>query len=164
MVFWCSVFVRVRLYLAMHARYVIKVLEHSSILPFCIIFETKQEYNMLKRIEFLNLKILFGIIIITQILGMSCVNQAENDNSQPNIIFIFADDLNDAIHGLGGHPKAKTPNIDRLIDHGMKFTNAHANATLCGPSRASLLTGTHPYSNKVLRNGQKMRNSPVLSI
>ena len=81
----------------------------------------------------------------------------------PNVLFILCDDLNDAINGMGGHPQAKTPNIDRLLNQGMQFSNAHANATLCGPSRASLLTGTYPYTNKVLRNGQKLRKSPVIT-
>src|SRR5882757_5702174 len=43
----------------------------------------------------------------------------------PNILFIILDDLNDWCGPLGGHPQARTPNLDRLAKSGMTFTNAH---------------------------------------
>ena len=42
----------------------------------------------------------------------------------PNIVIIVCDDLNDTIEGIGGHPQAYTPNINRLIESGVRFTNA----------------------------------------
>jgi len=65
-------------------------------------------------------------------------------NDVTNVIIIISDDLNDSVEGMGGHAQAQTPNIDRLIDMGVQFTNAHANAPICGPSRASLWTGMYP--------------------
>lgn len=47
-----------------------------------------------------------------------------------NILFIVCDDLNDSVVGMGGHPQAKTPNIDRLMARGVKFTNNQCNAPL----------------------------------
>lgn len=64
--------------------------------------------------------------------------------AQPNIIFIIADDLNDSVEGMGGHSQAHTPNIERLMNKGVRFTNAHCNAPICGPSRASLWSGLLP--------------------
>src|SRR5689334_21741347 len=64
----------------------------------------------------------------------------------PNVLFIAVDDLNDWVGCLGGHPQAKTPNIDRLAAGGTLFLNAHIQAPLCNPSRASLLTGLRPSS------------------
>jgi len=61
-----------------------------------------------------------------------------------NIIFIICDDLNDSIAGMGGHPQAQTPNLDRLMARGVKFTNHQCNVPLCGPSRASLWSGLSP--------------------
>ena len=72
--------------------------------------------------------------------------QAEQPRKRPNVLFIAVDDLNDWVGCLGGHPQALTPNIDRLAKRGMNFTNAHAQAPLCGPSRASLLTGKYPHT------------------
>ena len=46
----------------------------------------------------------------------------------PNILIIVCDDLNDSIAGMGGHPQAKTPNIDRLAARGVTFMNAASNA------------------------------------
>ena len=63
--------------------------------------------------------------------------------TKPNIIFIIADDLNDAVGAYGGHPQVITPNIDHMAEMGVSFTNAHANSPICGPSRASFLSGLH---------------------
>src|SRR5262245_44119234 len=67
----------------------------------------------------------------------------------PNILMIAIDDQNDWIGCLGGHPQAKTPNIDRLARRGTLFVNAHCQAPLCNPSRSSLLTGLRPSSTGI---------------
>jgi len=59
---------------------------------------------------------------------------------RPNVLLISIDDLNDWIGCLGGHPQAKTPNIDRLAARGVLFNNAHCQAPVCNPSRASMMT------------------------
>ncbi len=68
---------------------------------------------------------------------------------QPNVLFIAIDDLNDWVGCLGGHPQAKTPNMDRLAAHGTLFANAHVQAPLCNPSRSSLLTGLRPSTTGI---------------
>jgi len=90
----------------------------------------------------------------------------ETTSKKTNIIFIICDDLNDSINGMGGHPQAQTPNIDRLMKRGVQFTHAYSNDPLCGPSRASLLTGLYPhttgfYSDK--NNWRHMRSCPAIS-
>ena len=66
------------------------------------------------------------------------------EGARPNVLMIAIDDLNDWIGCMGGHPQARTPNIDRLAAAGTLFTNAHCQAPICGPSRASLMTGLRP--------------------
>ena len=66
---------------------------------------------------------------------------------RPNILFIAIDDLNDFVNCMDGTVKAHTPNIDRLASQGTLFTNAHAQAPICGPSRASILTGLYPSTS-----------------
>ncbi len=67
----------------------------------------------------------------------------------PNVLFIAIGDLDDWVGCLGGHPRARTPNLDRLARQGTPFANAHGNAPLCNPSRASLLTGLRPSTTGI---------------
>lgn len=60
-----------------------------------------------------------------------------------NVLFIIADDLN-CYMGSYGHYAAKTPNLDKLAKNGLQFDNAFCNYPLCGPSRASMMTGLYP--------------------
>ena len=78
--------------------------------------------------------------------------------TKPNVIFIICDDLNDSIEGMGGHAQAYTPNINRLIKKGVRFTNAHCNAPICGPSRASLWSGLLPSTTGYYGYSQQTNN------
>lgn len=80
----------------------------------------------------------------------------------PNYLFIAVDDLNDWIGPLKGHPQVKTPNIDRLAKRGMTFTNAHVQAPLCNPSRASLLSGLRPSTTGLYTLQPGVRAVPAL--
>ena len=87
-------------------------------------------------------------------------------NDVTNVIIIISDDLNDSVEGMGGHAQAQTPNINRLIDMGVQFTNAHANAPICGPSRASLWTGMYPSKTGYYGHNQQQnrwRNFPMMT-
>ena len=76
-------------------------------------------------------------------------------------MFIGVDDLNSWVGCVGGHPNAKTPNIDRLAARGTVFTNAHCQGPICGPSRTSLMTGLYPSSTGVYGqiNDEDIRNA-----
>ncbi|MCW0217815.1 MAG: sulfatase [Prosthecobacter sp.] len=71
---------------------------------------------------------------------------------KPDVLFIAVDDLNDWVEHLGGHPQAKTPNIDRLVARGTTFTNAHCAAPACNPSRAALMSGLRPWQTGIYTN------------
>ncbi len=62
---------------------------------------------------------------------------------RPNILFILADDLGYGDLGCYGQRRISTPNLDRLASEGMRFTQAYSGATVCAPSRCSLMTGLH---------------------
>lgn len=69
---------------------------------------------------------------------------------RPNIIFIFSDDHADQAISAYGHPiseLAPTPNIDRLAEEGMRFTRCMVTNSICGPSRATILTGKYSHLN-----------------
>ena len=83
---------------------------------------------------------------------------------RPNVLMIAVDDLNDWVGCLGGHPQTKTPNIDRLADRGLLFTNAHCQAPICNPSRVSFMTGMLPSTTGVyLLSPTRFRVSPALA-
>lgn len=65
-------------------------------------------------------------------------------DDRPNVLFISVDDLNDFPTFMQRYPDAKTPHMDRLAKRGMVFTRAHCQFPLCGPSRASVMSGLLP--------------------
>jgi arylsulfatase A-like enzyme len=71
------------------------------------------------------------------------------EQEKTNVVMIIVDDLNDWVGAMGGHPDTKTPNMDRLASQGTLFMNAHATAALCGPSRASVMTGLRPSTSGI---------------
>lgn len=71
----------------------------------------------------------------------------------PNIIFILTDDQRfDEIAAVGNFPWMQTPNLDRMLTEGIHFRNAFVTTSLCGPSRASFLTGTYANHHGVVAN------------
>lgn len=74
---------------------------------------------------------------------LACSERASTHVTRPNIILIMADDL--GYHGLSsyGNPGYQTPHIDRLAEEGLRFTDFYANAPVCTPTRAALLTGQY---------------------
>ncbi len=76
------------------------------------------------------------------ILLFACNNQEQNSFvSRPNILFILADDLGYHDLSVTGSNYYETPNIDRIANEGMIFTDGYANCQVCSPSRASIISG-----------------------
>ncbi|MCF6333787.1 MAG: sulfatase-like hydrolase/transferase [Draconibacterium sp.] len=88
-------------------------------------------------------KSFFLAFIILIAFSISC-NQRKNEPPKPNILFIAIDDMNDWVGVLGGHPQAKTPNIDKQAQRGVLFTNAQTAAPGFSLSRNALLYGMQP--------------------
>ena len=89
--------------------------------------------------------------------------QTGGEDPPLNVLFIAVDDLNDYVGAFGGHPQGLTPNMDRLASEGMKFLNAHCAASLCKPSRTSLMSGFRPSTTGVYGNNEEIREHPVLT-
>lgn len=73
---------------------------------------------------------------------------------KPNVLFIISDDLNTRI-GPYMEIEKHTPHLDQLAAEGVRFTRTYCQFPLCGPSRASLMSGLYPESNGVLNNNDK---------
>ena len=75
--------------------------------------------------------------------------EAQHAQKSPNIIFIMADDMGYGdIKAFNSQSKISTPHLDKLAASGMMFTDAHAPASSCVPSRYGLLTGQYPFRAK----------------
>ena len=106
-------------------------------------------------------KILCKMInVFLVLIVLSCQNtfaQIVEEPTKPNVLFIIVDDLK-PILGCYGDPFVKTPNIDRFAKEGVVFTNTYCQQAVCGPSRASFLTGMRPDYTGVWDLETEMRN------
>lgn len=100
-------------------------------------------------------QLLVPIISLALITVSSCKENtkpktatAETETTKPNIVIIYADDLGYGEMGVYGSTELETPNLDKLADGGMRFTNGYASSATCTPSRYALLTGVYPWRNK----------------
>jgi len=77
----------------------------------------------------------------------------------PNIIFIFSDDH--APHAISAYGSTinQTPHIDRIAEEGVIFTRSYCGNSICGPSRAAILTGLHSHANGFKQNGDRFNGS-----
>ena len=92
-------------------------------------------------------------------LGLMLFFSCESDSQQTkptNLIVIFADDLGYGDLSSFGHPTIKTPNLDRMVAEGQKWTNFYAGASVCTPSRAALLTGRLPIRSGMSSDKQRV--------
>lgn len=96
------------------------------------------------------------LILVFTARGYSQNSTKISNRKRPNILFIFSDDhAIKSISAYGG-PLAKvapTPHIDRIAKEGAVFLNSFCANSICGPSRASILTGKHSHKNGFMRNG-----------
>jgi arylsulfatase A-like enzyme/lysophospholipase L1-like esterase len=92
------------------------------------------------------------VILAVAVLFLSPLSAAD---TRPNILFIFSDDH--ALQAIGAYGSRinQTPGIDRLAHEGALFANSFCANSICGPSRATILTGKHSHLNGFLRNGNR---------
>ena len=106
----------------------------------------------------LKIKILqvFTLFVLISILFISCketksdstIQNQKVEKKKPNILFITIDDLNTTL-GYYGNTQIKSPRIDKLASQGTAFINNHCQQALCGPSRASFLSGLRPDKGRI---------------
>jgi len=105
-----------------------------------------------------------GLILLYSCLSGTGENTVKG---KPNIMFIAVDDMNDWIGPLGGLDIAITPNLDRLAQESLTFTNAHCASPACSPSRLSIMSGIEPAKTGKMENewydGPQWRDVPEYS-
>lgn len=117
------------------------------------------------------IKLILAIVITVCVIGSGVISANDSStkaprqsrvnprNSQPNIVFIFSDDH--AVQAMGpyGSKINQTPHLDRLASEGMTFDRSYCANSICGPSRACILTGLHSHLNGFRRNGNRFDGS-----
>ncbi len=88
------------------------------------------------------------------LLGLSVPAVAE---SRPHIVLVMADDHGYGDTGFTGHPFVKTPHLDAMAKAGVVFNRFYASAPVCSPTRASVMTGRHPFRVNVPNHGHYLR-------
>jgi len=76
---------------------------------------------------------------------------------RPHIVLVMADDHGYGDCGFTGHPFVRTPNLDQMAKSGVVFNRFYASAPVCSPTRASVMTGRHPFRTNVPNHGHYMR-------
>jgi arylsulfatase A len=108
------------------------------------------------------------ILVRLSVVGIciSVVYSAEAKNKKTrNVVVILADDLGWTDLGCYGNKFNETPNIDKLANSGIRFTNAYAACPVCSPTRASIMTGKYPARLQLtnfIKGERKDEKSPVL--
>ncbi|PCI35968.1 MAG: arylsulfatase [Flavobacteriaceae bacterium] len=98
------------------------------------------------------LKILFSTILLVSYGNAQAQTTSSNKlNTNPNIVIIYADDLGYGDVSSYGSTELLTPNIDRIANDGLRFTNGYATSPTCTPSRFSMLSGIYPFRSKRAR-------------
>lgn len=101
--------------------------------------------------------------VLSSLSGPTAAEAAER-SGPPNVVVILCDDVGWGDLGCYGATKIKTPNLDGLARAGMRFTDAHASAAVCTPTRYSLLTGEYSWrkNSTGLNKGVANADSPLL--
>lgn len=90
-----------------------------------------------------------GAVLLALSLCSLSPSQAAEPTEKMNVLFIISDDLTSNALSCYGNSVCQTPNIDALASRGTRYTRAYCQATYCGPSRASFLSGYYPHATKV---------------
>jgi len=109
----------------------------------------------------INRYLFIGLFVLAIILLLYIVISFIKPREKPNIIFIMADDLGYGDLSCYGATQVETPHIDRLAEEGIRFTDAHSPASVCSPTRYSVLTGRYCWRSR-LKKFVCMPNAPLL--
>ncbi|MFI3261617.1 MAG: sulfatase [Rikenellaceae bacterium] len=102
----------------------------------------------------MNTKVVSGVLIVAQVAAVSSVNAENKDakKKQPNVIFVFADQLRAQALGYAGDENVISPNIDKLASESVNLVNAVSGMPVSTPYRGIMLTGQFPQNNGMFMN------------
>ncbi|MDA7916050.1 sulfatase-like hydrolase/transferase [Verrucomicrobia bacterium] len=95
-----------------------------------------------------------SLLMVLSLLGLLSSSIA---SERPHIVLVMADDQGYGDAGFTGHPFVLTPNLDAMANAGVVFNRFYAAAPVCSPTRASVMTGRHPFRGNVPNHGHYLR-------
>ena len=95
--------------------------------------------------------------ISVAVLSLICLGSSGFADQRPHIVLVMADDHGYGDTGYTGHPFVQTPHLDAMAETGVVFNRFYASAPVCSPTRASFMTGRHPFRVNVPNHGHYMR-------
>lgn len=95
--------------------------------------------------------------ICATVVCLVCLGSWAAAAERPHIVLVMADDHGYGDTGFTGHPFVQTPHLDAMADGGVVFNRFYASAPVCSPTRASFMTGRHPFRTNVPNHGHYMR-------
>ena len=104
------------------------------------------------------------IMVVFTVLGCMQEKKKTSQKNHPNVIVIMTDDLGYVDVGFNGSVEIPTPNIDRIAQQGVKFTNGYTPYSVCSPSRAGFITGRYQQRFGYERNAQYRPNDPDMGL
>jgi uncharacterized sulfatase len=108
------------------------------------------------------------IVVLAAVVSFLVTPAHAGEARKPNIVIILADDLGFGDLGCYGHPKFKTPHLDKMASEGIRLRHFHSPSPYCAPSRAALLTGRYPLRHGLTNNpapdGGKQADALALSV
>jgi uncharacterized sulfatase len=93
-----------------------------------------------------------SVVLLAALVSVSGPASAVADDRLPNVVLIIADDMGWTDYGFMGHPRIRTPRLDRLASQSLVFRRGYVTSSLCSPSLASILTGRYPHQHKITSN------------
>ena len=96
-------------------------------------------------------------LIVLVVASRPEASRAADAPARSNVVIILADDLGYGDLGCYGHPRFKTPNLDRMAAEGVRLTQFNTPMPFCAPTRAALLTGRYPFRNGLTEQPRSRR-------
>lgn len=114
------------------------------------------------------MKIKLTSLIVGILLLFGCSRRQKNENTRPNIIYIYVDQLSENMMGCAGNDWLKTPAMDYIAENGVRFTRAYTTNTVCLPAGVSMFTGRFPSyfmdeQGKEVRDSKASKSIPQVS-
>ncbi|MDR1810513.1 MAG: sulfatase [Prevotella sp.] len=107
--------------------------------------------------------LLYGLGSSCLVLGIIRGEEKRAEEGKPNVLFIIMDDMCDWANYLGGNNQVITPNLDRLAQRAVNFSNGYTAVPLSNPSRAALLSGIQPFVSGIYDNDDPIQEHPVVN-